>query len=415
MATTYEDVDNYIKSIDKLLNIAIELAKPFKNWQKTEIPNISQIVLLEDGIIPLVEIKKFDVLYRKVFKKDFKLLLLDYFSGDIDNKRTYEAEELEREYLKVSDKFRYGSHTSYSLIRSDFETLSKNLSENFYNEYYNLYIKIHEICKRVRDDNYVVGDLVYKKYNDGRSLERVIELYSDFIETFEMIQQLSKDGRRSKADLQKLYRESLKELSLIMYKNGKFLIYKAKNEIRSSIAEEKYGFITIYKNRYINRLQPIHEKLKAIHSSFTRESVPAPFDFKSDDWRFYEDVKYNYFKELLDYCEQHLSIDSGHDTILDKKESSGISAPMIRRFCELVNDSGLEKKGDESVSVFCKRICEKYQLNYTDNVRQYFSANDPIKNYDKKLKQVIDIIFPKIDVKAIEVIKLYIDKQLKIV
>ncbi len=61
-----------------------------------------------------------------------------------------------------------------------------------------------------------------------------------------------------------------------------------------------------------------------------------------------------------------------------------VKAPVIALFCNLVNESSLIAKGEnEAVGAYCKRICEKYNLNYTDRVRQGFSTSSNKTNFEK--------------------------------
>lgn len=71
-----------------------------------------------------------------------------------------------------------------------------------------------------------------------------------------------------------------------------------------------------------------------------------------------------------------------------------IKAPVIALFVFLVNESGLIKKGvTESVAPYCKRVCERYNLTYTDRVRQGFSSS----RCNANLSKINEFILPQID------------------
>lgn len=91
------------------------------------------------------------------------------------------------------------------------------------------------------------------------------------------------------------------------------------------------------------------------------------------------------------------------------QKSSKPNATVIRRFCELVNDSGLDTKNESSVSDYCMKICKKYDLKYTENVRKYFSVN----NKHRELEKVISLIFPLIPKTDKEYLERYINNQKK--
>lgn len=80
-----------------------------------------------------------------------------------------------------------------------------------------------------------------------------------------------------------------------------------------------------------------------------------------------------------------------------KKREKEISASVIKRFCELVNDSKLMQRGiDENAERFCERVCLKYGLRYRERVSKYFRFNNTPKATDTDLIKVIDCIIPKI-------------------
>ncbi len=84
-----------------------------------------------------------------------------------------------------------------------------------------------------------------------------------------------------------------------------------------------------------------------------------------------------------------------------------LSAPVIASFCSLVNQGNIIPKGEETVEVYCKKICEKFQLIYTDRVRQNFAENVTSKN----TKKVKALILPKIEVEIKNQITKYLDTK----
>lgn len=97
-----------------------------------------------------------------------------------------------------------------------------------------------------------------------------------------------------------------------------------------------------------------------------------------------------------------------------KSKKEKISAPVIRRFCELINDSKVIIKNEyESASNYCERVCKKYSYEYRDKVRQRFSVNNKPKNSDNHLLIVIKEILPNIPTKEKEKIMEYINGHIK--
>lgn len=99
--------------------------------------------------------------------------------------------------------------------------------------------------------------------------------------------------------------------------------------------------------------------------------------------------------------------------VTNKKENK-LSAPVIRRFCELVNDSGVKIRGEENAEKYCESVCKQFKLKYTVRVSKYFQKNNkPTKN-DKHLQVVKESILTNIPLTEREKIELYINNHLKL-
>jgi hypothetical protein len=93
------------------------------------------------------------------------------------------------------------------------------------------------------------------------------------------------------------------------------------------------------------------------------------------------------------------------------KEKSGITLVLIGYFCGLIKKSGVFPKGErESVESFCKKVCEKFVLDYTDNVRKAFTE----RMEKDKTQKVIKHILPIIDITTSEKITKYINENQKL-
>ena len=85
-----------------------------------------------------------------------------------------------------------------------------------------------------------------------------------------------------------------------------------------------------------------------------------------------------------------------------------ITAPVLGLFCTLINKTGINQKGiTESATVYCQRICLEFRLPYTDRVRQNYNINET-KKLVKELKQ---IVLPKINTETKILIEKYLDKN----
>lgn len=80
-----------------------------------------------------------------------------------------------------------------------------------------------------------------------------------------------------------------------------------------------------------------------------------------------------------------------------EKDDSRINSPVISLFCFLVHKSGLiEKEETESVKDYCIKVCSKYNLKYTDRVRQNFQSSNSKPNRSKIIKK----IYPQLDLET---------------
>lgn len=77
-----------------------------------------------------------------------------------------------------------------------------------------------------------------------------------------------------------------------------------------------------------------------------------------------------------------------------KAEQEKIKAPVLALFCSLINEIGIDKQGEnESATSYCKRICEKHNLTYTDRVRQnYYGKKSKInqREFDQMVLPLLD-------------------------
>jgi len=110
--------------------------------------------------------------------------------------------------------------------------------------------------------------------------------------------------------------------------------------------------------------------------------------------------KYPRLFAKFDKCEHNLP---SQQTKFDK-----IKAPVLGLFCNLINRIGIDKKEEtESATVYCKRICDKFQLTYTDRVRQNYNVNET----KKLIQELTEKVFPFIDNVTKDKIEKYLDSK----
>jgi len=89
-------------------------------------------------------------------------------------------------------------------------------------------------------------------------------------------------------------------------------------------------------------------------------------------------------------------------------ETRKLTAPVLGLFCGLINKIGIDKKEEkESATIYCKRICVKYKLHYTDRVRQNYNVNE-IK---KLIQELTEKVLPLIDTETKSLIQQYLDSK----
>jgi hypothetical protein len=85
-----------------------------------------------------------------------------------------------------------------------------------------------------------------------------------------------------------------------------------------------------------------------------------------------------------------------------------LKAPVLGLFCKLINENGIDEKDDsESATVYCKRICDKFKLPYTDRVRQ----NYKVKETKKLIQELNEKVLPLIDDETKNLIGKYLDSK----
>lgn len=116
----------------------------------------------------------------------------------------------------------------------------------------------------------------------------------------------------------------------------------------------------------------------------------------------YQILKYEGIKNRLEYENQIQQTESR------SKKRNKLTAPIIACYCSLVNDSKVMLKNtNEKVEDFCKRVCTKYNITYTDRVRQNYTTQNTSKNINK----VKSLIIPKIPDNDKDKINKYLDNK----
>jgi len=85
------------------------------------------------------------------------------------------------------------------------------------------------------------------------------------------------------------------------------------------------------------------------------------------------------------------------------KKSETLDAPAIAAFCKILAEKLLPAQGNDGNEVYCQKICIKYNLPYTDNVRKAFSDQVSKARWEKIKKLILPDITEADIKKEIEV------------
>jgi hypothetical protein len=103
--------------------------------------------------------------------------------------------------------------------------------------------------------------------------------------------------------------------------------------------------------------------------------------------------------------------------LVDLKKSSreGPTKEAIGLFCQLINATEIITRGGSmSKATYCKKVCESYGIHFTLKVRQHLRDGDlNIYGNAKYIREIKDIILPKIDQTTRDKITEYLDNKSK--
>ena len=85
-----------------------------------------------------------------------------------------------------------------------------------------------------------------------------------------------------------------------------------------------------------------------------------------------------------------------------------LKAPVIALFCSIINETKIINKGEaENVENYCKKVCKKFNLTYSDRVRQGFLTSENNANIQK----IKELILSKIDKPTSKLILEHLSKK----
>lgn len=129
------------------------------------------------------------------------------------------------------------------------------------------------------------------------------------------------------------------------------------------------------------------------------------------NWLFEEpsdsdQLEINKYKQFLEL--EMIKTESQINPQPKQTETKKIAAPVLGLFCSLINKIGIDKKYEtESATVYCQRICNKFNITYKDRVRQNYNVIET----KKLIKDLIEMVLPLIDNETKISIQKYLDNK----
>ena len=249
-----------------------------------------------------------------------------------------------------------------------------------------------------------------------------------------------------------------KEVCLTGFVWGTFLRVEVKNKSlhtsfddRANAIEEIKDLIFLNGNGSERVVKYIHSECEKIRAGFisienSNIILKPTFDLSDEDWRkYYSKLKKNdrefytaygqaqrifndFYIEIIELCGLEkiplqqikpirttaaplINNDKAEQTTIGKTKppKEKIAAPIIALFCFLINETMIVKFDNGSVETYCRKVCDKFDLPYTDRVRQVFRESETKGNIGK-LKE---LILSKIDDNSHKILTDYFAKNNK--
>ena len=164
------------------------------------------------------------------------------------------------------------------------------------------------------------------------------------------------------------------------------LLKAVADTITSMAPDKRSSFIDMLKNSVQRRIADNNRVIRDLQINVENEHIKEGFVSLNR-------VKLNNLQSVNEKSDCLIRDLEGLRRVKAEKKT-GLEAPVIALFCTLANDSKIIPRGEEEAAEpYCRRVCERYQLHYTDRVRQNFNHSS-IKANIKKMQR---LIFPIID------------------
>jgi hypothetical protein len=207
--------------------------------------------------------------------------------------------------------------------------------------------------------------------------------------------------------------------NIVLLHNGKFhsIEFDLSNVpewMRYNAIKSRFNEMTFGNNEvYLKWFQSLKDYYLTIPKEFVAPALKKSIEYAEilHDFHLKHEHKNNYCKiceswirrlELAKKLLNEIEPDS------KKEDKKPLKSPVIALFTYLAYEAGLiQREETETVEAYCKAVCQKYNLPYTDKVRQNFYVSENKAN----LSKVRELILPAIDENSRKAIIEYLDNK----
>ena len=158
--------------------------------------------------------------------------------------------------------------------------------------------------------------------------------------------------------------------------------------------------------RKIKKLSTFDFEISWLYNSWLKREIETIKNWLLEEPSDSDQLEIDKYKRFLEL--EMIQTEREINQLPKQNETKKITAPVLGLFCALINKIGIDKKHEsESATVYCERICGKFNLKYTDRVRQNYNVIET-KNL---IKDLTEMVLPLIDNETKISIQKYLDSK----
>lgn len=175
-------------------------------------------------------------------------------------------------------------------------------------------------------------------------------------------------------------------------------------KIRLEIFEKEKQYLI--EERKIKKLSTFDFEISWLYNSWLKREIETIKNWLLEKPSESDQIEIGKYKQFLEL--EMIQTEREINPLPKQNKTKKITAPVLGLFCALINKIGIDKKHEsENANVYCKRICGKFNLNYTDRVRQNYYEPET----KKLIKDLTEMVLPLIDNETKISIQKYLDSK----